>query len=134
MSRITKFFLAITMFVVLGAGFAFFAPRAQAADGTFNVSVFHGINGKNLGLSRELPVTAYVYKGDVLLARIPLEFRERFSADLPAGTYTIKVFSNELGVFLPSMEVGPVALSEGLMVRLNAQLVNGAPDLIARVK
>lgn len=135
MSRFSKFFLAVALIAILGAGFAFAAPRAQASDGTFNVSVYHGINGKALGLSKELPVLAYIYRNGELLATVPLEFRDRVTTNLPAGNYTIKVFSTELGAFVPSMQVGPVELPEGIKVRLNAQLGAGRiPDLVARVK
>ncbi len=135
MSRFSKFFLAVALIAILGAGFAFAAPRAQASDGTFNVSVFHGINGKSLGLSRDLPVMAYIYRNGELLATVPLEFRDRVTTNLPAGTYTIKIFSEELGTFVPSMQVGPVALPEGIKVRLNAQLGPGnTPIVVARVK
>ena len=135
MSRITRILTALTLIAILGAAFAFAAPRALAADGTFNVSVYHGINGRALGLSKELPVEAYIYSNGDLLATVPLEFGDRVTTNLPAGNYTIKVFSTELGAFVPSMQVGPVELPEGIMVRLNAQLgAGGAPDLVARVK
>ncbi len=135
MSRITRILTALTLVAVIAAAFAFAAPRALASDGTFNVSVYHGINGKSLGLSKELPVEAYIYRNGELLATVPLEFRDRLSTNLPAGNYTIKVFSTELGTFVPSMQVGPVDLPEGIQVRLQAQLgAGGAPDLVARVK
>lgn len=135
MSRMTKLFTTLTLIAILAGAFAFAAPRALASDGTFNVSVYHGINGKALGLSKELPVMAYVYRNGELLATLPLEFKDRITANLPAGNYTIKVFSTELNSFVPSMQVGPVELPEGIMVRLNAQLgAGGAPDLVARVK
>lgn len=135
MSRFSKILLAVTMIAILGAGFAFAAPRALASDGTFNVSVYHGINGKSLGLSKELPVMAYIYRNGDLLATVPLEFRDRVTTNLPAGNYTIKVFSTELNSFVPSMQVGPVELPEGIMVRMNAQLGAGnTPVIVARVK
>ena len=135
MSRLTKLFTAITLIAILAAAFAFAAPRALASDGTFNVSVYHGINGKALGLSKELPVEAYIYRNGELLATVPLEFKDRITTNLPAGTYMIKVFSTELGAFVPSMQVGPVDLPEGIEVRLNAKLgAGGTPDLVARVK
>ena len=135
MSRITKVLTALTLIAVMAGAIAFAAPRALASDGTFNVSVYHGINGKALGLSKELPVMAYIYKDGSLLATVPLEFGDRVTTNLPAGNYTIKVFSTELGTFVPSMQVGPVDLPEGIKVRLNAQLgAGGTPDLVARVK
>jgi hypothetical protein len=48
-------------------------PGAQANSGdTSKISVYHGIDGKRLGLSRELPVIASVYKDGVFLADIPV--------------------------------------------------------------
>jgi hypothetical protein len=135
MSRLTKLFTTVALIAIFAAVFAFAAPRALAADGTFNVSVYHGINGKDLGLSKELPVVAYIYQDGNLLAYAPLEFKQRVTVDLPAGNYTIKVFSTELGAFVPSMQVGPVDLPEGISVRLNAQLGAGnVPTIAVRVK
>jgi hypothetical protein len=135
MSRITRIFTALTLIAVLAGAIAFAAPRALASDGTFNVSVYHGINGKSLGLSKELPVLAYIYRNGAQLAAVPLEFGDRLTTNLPAGNYTIKVYSTELGSFVPSMQVGPVELPEGIKVRLQAKLgAGGVPDLVARVK
>ena len=135
MSRLTKLFTALTLIAVLAGIFAFAAPGALAANGTFKVSVFHGINGKSLGLSKELPVMAYIYRNSELLATVPLEFKDRVTTNLPAGNYTIKVYSTELNSFVPSMQVGPIELPEGISVGLNAQLgAGGTPDLVARVK
>jgi hypothetical protein len=135
MSRISKIFTALTLIAVMAGAVAFAAPRALASDGTFNVSVYHGINGKSLGLSKELPVKAYIYRNGEQLAVVPLEFGDRVTTNLPAGNYTIKVYSTELGSFVPSMQVGPVELPEGIKVRLQAKLGAGnVPDLVARVK
>jgi hypothetical protein len=135
MSRITRIFTVLTLIAVMAGAIAFAAPRALAADGTFNVSVYHGINGKSLGLSKELPVLAYIYRNGEQLATVPLEFGDRVTTNLPAGNYTIKVYSTELGSFVPSMQVGPVELPEGIKVRLQAKLgAGGVPDLVARVK
>jgi hypothetical protein len=135
MSRITRIFTVLTLIAVMAGAVAFAAPRALAADGTFNVSVYHGINGKSLGLSKELPVLAYIYRNGDLLATVPLEFGDRITTNLPSGNYTIKVYSTELGSFVPSMQVGPVELPEGIKVRLQAKLgAGGVPDLVARVK
>ena len=135
MSRLTKLFTTVALIAIFAAVFAFAAPRALAADGTFNVSVYHGINGKDLGLSKELPVVAHIYLDGNLLAYAPLEFGQRVTVDLPAGNYEIKVFSTELGAFVPSMQVGPIDLPEGISVRLNAQLGAGnVPTIVARVK
>lgn len=130
----SRFVMALTLVAVLAGGLAFGVKDARADDGTFNISVYHGINGKALGLSKELPVVASVYKDGVWLADIPLSFKERFSADLPEGTYTIMVTSVEAGP-LPSMTIDSAAIPAGVDVRIQAQLSAGkTPILNVRVK
>lgn len=116
-------------------GEAFSPPKAKAesmiSEGAFAVSVYHGINGRTLGLSQELPVDIYIYNDLGLFAYVPgFTFGERFDAELPAGEYEINVFSQELGVFLPSMTVGPVDLPENIQVRLSAQLAAGLTPVV----
>ena len=133
MNKISRLWLVFALIALLAGSFAFSAREAKAAD-TFNISVYHGINGTALGLSKELPVTASVYKDGEFLANIPLEFKDRFTTNLPAGTYTIMVTSAEAGP-LPSMTVGPVFIPEGVEVRLQAQLAAGkTPILNAKIK
>ena len=133
-NKLTKIGLVLTLIAVLATGLAISASPARAADGTFHISVYHGINGAALGLSKELPVVASVYKDGAWLADVPLEFKGRFSANLPAGTYTIMVTSAEAGP-LPSMTLKDVTIPEGVDVRIQAQLGAGkTPILNARVK
>lgn len=116
--RFSLFAVAAIMLFTL----AFAAAPAFANGDTFSVSVYHGINGKSLGLSKDLPVDVMVYKDGSLLATITdFTFKERFEAELPAGEYTIEVVSQEVGP-LPSMTIGPVELSEGLDLRIRAKL------------
>jgi hypothetical protein len=134
MNKLARFVMVFTLIALLAGAFAFAAPKAKAADGTFNISVYHGINGNALGLSKELPVLASVYKDGQLIATLPLSFKDRFTADLPAGTYEIMVEAVGVGP-VPSMTVGPVAIPADVEVRLNAQLgAGGTPIIKARVK
>jgi len=131
---VSRFVIVATLLALLAGAFAFAAPNAKASDGTFNISVYHGINGNALGLSKDLPVIATVTKDGQIIANIPLEFKDRFTADLPAGTYLIEVAAVGVGP-VPSMTVGPVEIPEGVDVRLNAQLgPGGTPIIKARVK
>lgn len=109
---------------------------AKAANGTWNVIVVHGINGKSLGLSKDLPVNITVYKDGVALAQIDnFTFKERFSAALPAGEYKIEVFSQELGTIIPSMTLGPVMIPAGANLVIRAQLSAGkTPILMVKSK
>jgi hypothetical protein len=114
----------------------FSAAPAKAADDTWNVNVVHGINGKSLGLSKDLPVNITVYKDGVALAYINnFTFKERFSAALPAGEYKIEVFSQELGTIVPSMTLGPVMIPAGADLLIRAQLSAGkTPVLVVKSK
>ncbi len=130
----SRLVVIFTLVALLAGAFAFAAPKAKAADGTFNISVYHGINGRALGLSKELPVIATVYKDGAWLANIPLSFKDRFTADLPAGTYLIEVEAVGVGP-VPSMTLGPVTIPADVEVRIQAQLgPGGVPILNARVK
>ncbi len=114
----------------------FAAAPAKAADGTWNVNVVHNINGRSLGLSKDLPVNITVYKDGAPLAFINgFTFKERFAAALPAGEYKIEVFSTELGTIVPSMTLGPVMIPEGADLLIRAQLSGGStPVLVVKGK
>lgn len=132
MKKLSRLMIVLTLAALVFGGFAFTARTAYAAD-TFNISVYHGINGRALGLDKELPVVAEVWKDGQVLANIPLSFKDRFSADLPAGEYQIRLLLG--GVEIPSMGVGPVEIPAGVDVRIQAQLGAGqTPILNVRVK
>jgi hypothetical protein len=116
--------------------FAFAAAPAKAADGTWNVNVVHGINGRSLGLSKDLPVNIIVYKDGAPLAYINnFTFKERFAAALPAGEYKIEVFSQELGTIVPSMTLGPVMIPADADLLIRAQLSGDkTPVLVVKSK
>ncbi len=102
---------------------------AVAADGhTFDVSVYHGINGKSLGLSKDLPVNVYI---NGALAIPNLKFKDKIETELPGGEeYTITVESVELGQQLPSMTVGPVTIPAGVDVSIHAKLSDGKTPIL----
>ncbi|UCD97592.1 MAG: DUF4397 domain-containing protein [Chloroflexota bacterium] len=112
--------LAAVLFVT-----AFSAPQAEASSGEFNLDVAHLINGKDLGLDKELPVDVYV-NGQLTIPTFT--FGERISTSLPAGWYTITVYLKD-GTPLPSMTVGPVNIPAGVDVSINARLENDTPVL-----
>jgi hypothetical protein len=96
---------------------AFYAPAASA-NSNFNLEVSHLINGKALGLDRDLPVDVYV-NGN--LAIPDFRFGEKVQTSLPAGWHTITVFLTD-GTPLPSMTVGPVEIPAGVDVSIKARL------------
>jgi len=52
----------VAVAIALVALMAFSVQTALASDGTFSVSVYHGIDGRRLGLSQELPVNVWIMK------------------------------------------------------------------------
>lgn len=107
----------------------------RAGTDAFSIQVYHGINGKSLGLSKDLPVEATVELDGQVLAVLPLSFGDVFETDLPAGTYRITVYSVELGAVLDSMTVGPVEIPAGVDVNLHAKLSGGkTPTIKVKVK
>jgi hypothetical protein len=121
--------------VALALVLTFGAQTALASTGTFDVSVYHGINGRSLGLSKDLPVKITIQKDGAPLAVIDnFTFKSRINTQLPAGEYLITVESPEAGP-LPSMTVGPVMIPEGVEVRLHARLgAGGVPMIMVKVK
>ncbi len=130
-SRRSLWILALAFALLL----SLLAQTVLASNGTFNVNVYHGINGRSLGLSKELPVDISIYKDGGLLTTIEdFTFKSRLSTPLPAGEYLIMVSSDEAGP-LPSMTVGPVQIPEGANVYLHAKLgANKTPIIAVRVK
>jgi hypothetical protein len=108
-----------------------FAVSAARADGhTFKVCVRHNINGRSLGLSKELPVIAEVTPSGGETVKIPLEFKDTFCAELPAGEYLIRVFSVELNDYIGSMTVGPVEIPPGADLFILARLSGGKTPIL----
>jgi hypothetical protein len=107
------------------------AQPALAKEATFNLSLYHGINGKRIGLSEDLPVDVYIYRDGFIYAYVlSFTYMDRYDAQFPPGRYLIKFYSQELGKFVDSMTVGPVDISEGAEFRMNAQLGVGEEPVV----
>jgi len=103
----------------------------MANDGTFDVTVRHSINGRSLGLPKDLPVNVYV---NGALTIPGFEFGDKVQTSLRAGTYTITVSLAD-GTPLPSMTLSNVEIPAGADVIINAKLsADKTPILFARVK
>jgi hypothetical protein len=103
----------------------------MASDGTFDVTVRHSINGRSLGLPKDLPVNVYL---NGALAIPAFEFGDKVQTSLRAGTYTITVTLAD-GTPLPSMTLSNVEIPAGADVIINAKLsADKTPILFAKVK
>jgi hypothetical protein len=108
-----------------------FSAQAALAMGNFDVTVAHNINGRSLGLSKDLPVDITITKdGELLTVISDFRFGDKISTSLPAGEYLITVVSQEAGP-LPSMTVGPVEIPEGVSLFLNARLSGGKTPIVS---
>ena len=105
-----------------------------SADGhneMFDISVYHGINGRSLGLDKDLPVDVYV---NGQLAIPGLEFKDRIETQLPGDVeyvFTVKFAGTDTAIM--TLEAGEIAA--GADVSVHAKLSAGkTPELKAMVK
>ena len=107
----------------------FSAVPAKAADDTFDIYVKHNINGRSLGLEKELPVDVYV-NGNYAFT---FEFKQDFTAPLPAGEYKFEV--KLAGTDTTVMSFGPAEIPAGVDVNVKAKLsADKTPVLKVKVK
>lgn len=109
--RVLGMMVIASLLLVLGVA-------VVSADDSFDVNIYHGINGRSLGASKEFPVDIYVNDLELFSN---VTFGERLEASLPAGDYNIKIFSDDLGVFVDSMEVQADGVPGGVEVSFHAK-------------
>lgn len=99
---------------------------------TFDVSIYHGINGRSLGASKAFPVDIWVNDVEVFS---DVEFGKRLEASLPAGTYTIEIYSDDLGAFVDSMKIESAKIPAGVDVDIHAKFsAEKTPILKVKIK
>lgn len=122
---------AATTAVAIGA-LGLSGPMTAAAGETAKVEVVHGINGTSAGarlfgdplaLPRSLPVTVNIADGAIVLE--DFTFGETASAEVPAGTYNVKVFVGDLLVIDQDL-----TLSAGDDVTATAKLLGKTPLIV----
>jgi hypothetical protein len=126
----SKFFKisVVASLIVIAIVFAFSPSPVQAgAHETFDLYVKHNINGRSLGLDKELPVDVYANGGYAFT----FSFGESESLSLPAGEYLIEVkLAGET-----IMELGPTDIPAGVSVSIRATLGAGkTPTLRVNVR
>jgi hypothetical protein len=112
------------------------APTASADGHEFNLSLYHGINGRSLGLDKNLPVDVYVntMPGQGAPAIEDFTFKTRIDGlKLPEGNYTFYVTLADQTT--PIMSFGPADIDAGSDVSVHAKLSAGkTPTLKVKVK
>jgi hypothetical protein len=136
--KVRKYWLVAIFALVIAGLLALPLQSARAADGTFKISVYHGINGRTLDLPKDLPVDVVIYKDGTYLATLEnFMFKDRITTNLPAGTYDIYVYLDQTlgGGLIPSMTLRGAEIPEGVEVRIQANLGPGqTPRLMVKVK
>ena len=127
MSKFSKLSI-FAIVIALAFGFAFSISPAQAAE-EFDLKVSHRINGRSLGLSKELPVDVYVNGNEAFT----FEFGDVIETSLPAGSYSISVKLAGTDIEVMSLNAGeiPAGVSVSIRATLGAQK---APTLRVNVK
>ena len=119
------------MLAVFAIAIAFNPSPVQAQEESFDLTVKHNINGRSLGLDKDLKVDVYANGGYAF----SFSFGETVATPLPAGEYTITVKLASDGTELPTMTLGPVDIPPGVDVMIKAQLSGGkTPILKVKVK
>ena len=128
MSMNRYWIIAVLLGLVMALGIVV-AP-ASAQNDEFDISIYHGINGRSLGLTKDLPVDVYVNGG---LAIPGLEFKDKVETQLEAGEYTFVV--KLAGTNTTVMSFGPADIPAGADVNVHAKLgAEKTPTLKVRVK
>ena len=129
MSKFSKLSI-FAIVIALAFGFAFSISPVQA-DGheNFDLKVSHRINGRSLGLSKELPVDVYVNGG----LAFTFEFGDVIETSLPSGSYSIAVKLAGTDITVMSLDAGeiPAGVSVSIRATLGAEK---APTLRVNVK
>jgi hypothetical protein len=120
--KLHRLFILVAM-VGLVLPLVMLAPAASADSHEFRLSLYHGINGRSLGLDKELPVDVYVNtmpgEGDPAIEDFTFKTRLEGIA-LPAGEYTFYVtLANGTD---PIMAFGPAEIPAGVDVSVHAKL------------
>lgn len=136
--RSRKTWLVAIFALVIAGLLALPLQSARAEDGTFKISVYHGINGRTLDLPKDLPVDVVIYKDGAYLTTIEdFMFKDRITTNLPAGTYDIYVYLDQSlgGGLIPSMTLRGAEIPGDVEVRIQANLGPGlTPRLMVKVK
>ena len=128
MSKFSKLSI-FAIVIAIAVGFAFSISPVQADGHLVDLRVSHRINGRALGLDKELPVDIWV-NGEPFLTSVPFGTSARF--EVPAGEYEIEIYL--AGTTNKVMSLGPVFLEGGSKVDLTATLGSEGPILRAVIR
>ena len=116
----------------LVASLTLVVPTVSADSHTmFDISIYHGINGRSLGLDKELPVDVYV-NGE--LAIPGLEFKDKIETQLPGGeeyTFMVKLAGTDTTIMTLDAGTIPAGADVSVHAKLSAKKM---PELKAMVK
>jgi hypothetical protein len=124
----SKFFKVSIFASILAIALVFaFSPSVVQANSNFDLFVKHNINGRSLGLDKDLEVDVYANGGYAFR----FSFGESKSLQLPAGNYFIEV--KLAGTQTVVMSLGPVEIPAGANVSIRATLGAGKTPTLRAV-
>ena len=127
MSKFYKLSLFASILAIALSLFASLSPVQAAGHETFDLYVKHNINGRSLGLEKELPVEVFVNGSRAF----GFEFGESFSASLPEGDYLIEVKLDGSTIMRLNAGFIPAGVEVSIRATLGAQKT---PTLRVNVK
>jgi len=116
MSKFLKLTVFASILAIAVTSALALSPVQAAGHEDFDLYVKHNINGRSLGLDKELPVDVYVNGSKAFT----FSFGESFMAELPAGNYFIEV--KLAGTDTVVMSLGPTDIPADVYVTIRATL------------
>lgn len=126
--------IAVLAALVLALVFGAVGVMAAAEPTTFFISVYHFVKGDEIDLAQDAPVMISVVKDGVTIALVPMQYRQRFQANLPGGSYSFIFKDADTGSTL--FTCGPYDFANGDDVHLQAheQGVGRTPKCYEHIK
>jgi len=115
--------IAVLAALILALVFGAVGAMAAGEPSTFFISIYHfvkgdEITGEDFDLAIEAPMVIHVVKDGVTTALVPIQYRQRFQASLPGGSYEFIFKDAETGATV--FTCGPYDFANGDHVQMQA--------------
>ena len=112
--------VVVLVLIAMILSLVFVVAPALAAERDAKVTFVHAVNGVKIHQTRELPVDIQIFKaGKLHHTLMSFKYHQRFSLELPAGSYKFMVLNHATGKTLASKTA---VIKGGATVRLRFML------------
>lgn len=95
--------VVVLLLITMALSLVFTVAPALAAERNAKVSFVHAVNGVKIHQARALPVDIQIYRNNKLHHTImSFKYRQRFSLELPAGSYKFVALNHDTGKMFAS--------------------------------